>query len=121
MRPVMDVVVRVVGLGITAAVEFALQPLGELELALGVGDAVLLLLQLGVVVGELVEENGDGHAVEDDAKGDAAERHTAAQVGDRHDVAVADSGDAHLQDDKDSSRLICVCARQRFLPENMWN
>lgn len=117
----MDVVVRVVGLGITAAIEFALQPLGELELALGVGDAVLLLLQLGVVVGELVEENGDGHAVEDDAKGDAAERHTAAQVGDRHDVAVADSGDAHLQDDKDSSRLICECARPRFLPENMWN
>lgn len=100
----MNVVVRIVGLGITAANKFALQPLGELELALGVGEPVLLLLQLSIVVGELVEENGDGHAVEDDAEGDAAERHTAAQVGNGHDVPIADSGDAHLQDDKDLSR-----------------
>lgn len=109
MRPVVDVVVRVFRLGVVATFKLALQSLDELEPALSVGNPVLLLLQLGIVVRKLVEENGDGHAVEDDAKGDAAKRHAAAQVGDRHDVTVADSGDAHLRDDKDPSRFIlCV-------------
>lgn len=99
--PVMHLVVRVVGLRLLAAVELAPQALGELELALRVGKPVLLLLQFGVVVGELVEQNGDGHAIEDDAERDAAECHAAAQIGDRHDVTVAHSGDAHLEDDKD--------------------
>lgn len=96
-------------MGIVAISEFALQPLDELKLALSVGNSILLLLQLGIVVGKFVEENGDGHAVEDDAKGDAAKCHAAAQVGDRHDVTVADGGDAHLQDDKDPSGVYIVC------------
>lgn len=91
-------------MGILAIFEFALQPLDELELALSVGNPILLLLQLGIVVRKLVEENGDGHAVEDDAKGDAAKRYTAAQVGDWYDVTVTNSGDAHLQDDKNPSK-----------------
>lgn len=107
----MLVLVQLVRLGILAAFKFALQPFGELELALGVGDPVLLLLQLGVVVGELVEEDGNGHAVEDDAEGDAAEGHAAAQVGDRHHVAVADGGDAHLQGDtRRRPPLVNLCA-----------
>lgn len=46
-------------------------------------------LELGVVVGELVVEDGDGHAVEDDAEGDAGEGEDPAQVGLRQHVAVA--------------------------------
>lgn len=96
----MDLVVRVLWLhlGFAACVILALQASSNLEGALCVGKAVLLFLQLGVVVGKLVEQNGDGHAVEDDTKGDAAEGHTAAQVGDGDHVAVAHGGDAHLRD-----------------------
>lgn len=98
--PVMYLIIRV-GLRLLAALELTPQALGELELALRVGKPVLLLLQFGVVIRELVEQNGDGHAIEDDAERDAAECHAAAQIGDRHDVTVAHSGDAHLEDDRD--------------------
>lgn len=96
----MDLVIRVLQLrlGFAACLILALQAPSDLEGALCVGKAVLLLLQLGVVVGKLVEKNGDGHAVEDDTKGDAAKGHTAAQVGDGNHVTVAHSGDAHLRD-----------------------
>lgn len=99
--PVMDLVVGVLllQLGFAARVALAFQASPDLEGALGVGIAVLLFLQLGVVVGKLVEENGDGHAVEDDTEGDAAEGHAAAQVGDGNHVAVAHGGDAHLREE----------------------
>lgn len=90
-------IIRVIVCGFEAVVKLAPQPFLELKGALDVGLGALLVLEFGVVVGELVEEDGDGHAVEDDAKGDAAERHAAAQVGDGHHVPVAHSGDAHLQ------------------------
>lgn len=65
----------------------------------GLGDGgVLLRLELGVVVGELVVEDGDGHAVQDDAEGDAGEGEEAAQVGLGEHVAVAHRGNAHLED-----------------------
>lgn len=97
--PVMDLVVGVLWLqlGSAACVILALQASSDLEGSLCVGKAVLLFFQLGVVVGKLVEQNGDGHAVEDDTKGDAAEGHTATQVGDGNHVAVAHGGDAHLR------------------------
>lgn len=96
----MDLVVRVLRLQLVfaACVVLALQAPPDLEGAFRVGEAIFLFLQLGVVVGKLVEENGDGHAVEDDPKGDAAEGHAAAQVGDGNHVAVAHGGDAHLGD-----------------------
>lgn len=98
--PVVDLIIRVLRLqlGFAAGVILALQAPPDLEGALRVGIAVLLFLQLGVVVGKLVEQNGDGHAVEDDPKGDAAEGHTAAQVGDGNHITVAHGGDAHLRD-----------------------
>lgn len=97
----MDLVVGVLRLQLGLAVHIALAPQAfpDLEGALCVGVAVLLFLQLGVVVGKLVEENGDGHAVEDDPEGDAAEGHAAAQVGDGNHVAVAHGGDAHLREE----------------------
>lgn len=65
-------------------------PPGKLHLPTGPGDSgVLVGLELGVVVGELVVEDGDGHAVEDDAEGDAGEGEDPAQVGLRQHVAVA--------------------------------
>lgn len=60
-------------------------------------------LELGVVVGELVVEDGDGHAVEDDAEGDAGEGEDAAQVGLREDVAVTHGGNTHLEETMDES------------------
>lgn len=68
-----------------------------MQLAAGPGDGrVLVGLELGVVVGELVVEDGDGHAVEDDTKGDAGEGKDAAQVGLWEHVAVAHRGNTHL-------------------------
>lgn len=60
------------------------------------GGSVLVGLELGVVVRELVVQDGDGHAVEDDAEGDAGQSQDAAQVGLREHVTVADRGNAHL-------------------------
>lgn len=97
-----------------AGVVLALQASSDLEGALCVGKAVLLFLQLGVVVGKLVEQDGDGHPVEDDTKGDAAEGHTAAQVGDGNHVAVAHGGDAHLRDQEGKSEALNVVKRNKI-------
>lgn len=77
--------------GVLAALSQLLcRPPGKLHLPTGPGDGgVLVGLELGVVVGELVVEDGDGHAVEDDAEGDAGEGEDPAQVGLRQHVAVA--------------------------------
>lgn len=81
-----------------AVVELLHRPLGESDppsfLQRG---RVLVGLELGVVVRELVEEDGDWQAVEDDAERDADESEHAAQYGLRVDVSVAHSGDADLQ------------------------
>lgn len=69
------------------------EPPGELERVAGL---VLVGLQLGVVVRELVVEDGDGHAVEDDAKGYAAKCHYPAEYCVRHRVSVAHRGEADL-------------------------
>ena len=58
--PIMYLIIGVLWLGLEAAVKFAPQTFPELEGALCVGDVVFLLLQFGVIVGELVEQNGDG-------------------------------------------------------------
>lgn len=55
-------------------------------------------LERGVIVRELVVEDGDGHAVEDDAKGDAGKGEETAQVGLREHVAITHCGNAHLKD-----------------------
>lgn len=57
---------------------------------------VLVRLELAVVIGELVVEDGDRHPVEDDAEGDAEEGEEPAQVRLRVHVSVAHGGDAHL-------------------------
>ena len=61
------------------------------------GVAALLCLQLGVVVRELVEEDGDGHAVQNDSKGNADEGEEPAQVSLGVHVAVAHGRDACLK------------------------
>lgn len=79
-------------------------PPGELHFATSLGDGgVLVGFELGVVVGELVVEDGDGHAVEDDTEGDAGEGKDAAQVGLREDVSVAHGGNTHLEEMRQSS------------------
>lgn len=95
--PKVYLVIRVLWLRFKAAVKPAPQTFPELEGALCVGERVFLLLQFGVIVGKLIEQNGNRHAVEDDAKRYAAKRNTAAKVGDRDNIAIAHSGDAHLQ------------------------
>lgn len=69
-----------------------------MDLPTGFGDiGVLVGLELGVVVGELVVKDGDGHAIEDDAKGDAGEGEHTTQDGFREHVAIAHCGNAHLE------------------------
>lgn len=58
---------------------------------------VLVSLELAVVIGEFVVEDGDWHPVEDDPESDAEEGKEPAQVGLRVHVSVAHSGDAHLR------------------------
>lgn len=94
--PIMYLIIGVLGLRLKAAVKFAPQTFPELEGALCVWDAVFLLLQFGVVVRKLVEQDGDGHAVEDDAERDATKCHTAAKIWDGDDITIANSRDAHL-------------------------
>lgn len=78
-------------------------PPGKVHLPARLGDGgVLVSLELCVIVGELVVENGDGHAVKDDAKGDAGEGKDSAQVGLRQHVAVANCGNTHLKDEGDT-------------------
>ncbi len=57
-------------------------------------------LELGVIIGELVVEDGDGHAVQDNAKGDAGEGKDTAQIGLREHVTVADCGNTHLMNER---------------------
>lgn len=72
-----------------------------MHLPASLGDSgVLLGLELGVVVRELVVKDGDRHAIEDDAEGDAGESEDAAQVGLREHVAIAHSGNTHLEDER---------------------
>lgn len=61
------------------------------------GGGILVGLEFGVVVGELVEEDGDGQTVQDDAEGDADEGEEATQHRLRVDVSIAHCGDADLQ------------------------
>lgn len=83
---------------LVALCELLCRSSGEVQLPAGPADGrVLVGLELGVVVGELVIEDGDGHAVEDDAKGDAGEGKDTSQVGLWEHVAVAHSGNAHLK------------------------
>lgn len=61
-------------------------------------DGVVLMgLELGVVVRELVIQDGDGHAVEDDCKGDTSSSQDAAQAGFREHVTIANGGNYHLK------------------------
>lgn len=62
-------------------------------------------LELGVVVGELVVKDGDGHAVEDDAEGDAGEGKDAPQVGLREHVAVAHCRNTHLEGKRENENI----------------
>lgn len=82
------------------------RPPGKLHLPAGFGDgSVLVGLELGVVVRELVVKDGDGHAVEDDAEGDAGEGEDAAQVGLGEHVAVAHCGNTHLEDKRENQNI----------------
>ncbi|PWA16167.1 hypothetical protein CCH79_00020619 [Gambusia affinis] len=92
-------------------------PLDEADLPPRPADhGELVGLELGVVVGELVVEDGDGHPVQDDAERDAGEGEDAAQVGFREHVAVSHRGDAHLhqQTGGDTS-----CSTLYTMAENM--
>lgn len=95
--PIVYLIIRVLRAGVEAVLKITPKTFLELEGALCVWKVVFLLLQFGIIVGELVEQNGNGHAIEDDAKGDAAECDTAAEIGDRDNISVAHSGDANLQ------------------------
>lgn len=57
---------------------------------------VLVSLELAVVIGEFVVEDGNGHPVEDDPESDAEEGKKPAQVSLWVHVSIAHSGDAHL-------------------------
>lgn len=96
--PIVYLIIGVFWLRFKAAVKLTPQTFPELEGAFNVCMGVFLFLELGIVVRELIEQNGDGHAVEDDAEGNAAKCHTATQIGDRDDVSIAHSGDTHLQE-----------------------
>lgn len=95
------VTLRMLGRSVCGAkvlTQFGHSPLGEAHFAtLPEGGGVLVGLELGVVVGELVEEDGDGQAVEDDAEGDADEGKEAAQHSLRVHVSIAHGGYAHLR------------------------
>lgn len=67
---------------------------------------VLVGLELGVIVWELVEEDGDGQTVEDDPEGDADEGEDPAQRRLRVDVSVADGGDADLQQETQTPTMV---------------
>lgn len=61
------------------------------------GGCVLVGLEFGVIVRELVEEDGNGQTVQDDPERDADEREDTTQHGLRVDVPIAHRGDAHLE------------------------
>lgn len=84
--------------GANILTQFGHSPLGKAHFAaLSEGGGVLVGLELGVVVGELVEEDGDGQAVEDDSKGDANEGKEAAQHCLRVHVSITHGGYAYLK------------------------
>lgn len=84
--------------GAKVLTQFGHGPLGKAHFAaLPEGGGVLVGLELGVVVGELVEEDGDGQAVEDDAEGDAYEGKEAAEHRLRVHISITHSGYAHLE------------------------
>lgn len=79
--------------------QFGHGPLGEAHFAaLPEGGGVLVGLELGVIVRELVEEDGDRQAIEDDSEGDADEGKEAAQYRLRVHVSVTHGGYAHLEE-----------------------
>lgn len=83
--------------GVAALGQPLRRPPNKVELPACLSDAGdLERLELSVVDGEVVVEDGDGHPVEDDAKGDAGQGQDAPQLGFREHVPVADGGDAHL-------------------------
>lgn len=67
--------------------------------------SVLISLELAVVIGEFVVEDGDRHPVEDNPKSNAEEGKEPAQVGLWVHVSVAHCGDAHLHGKK--GRVSC--------------
>lgn len=74
------------------------RPLGKSHLpSVLQGGGVLVGLEFGVVVRELVEEDRYGQTIEDDSKSNADEGKNTAQYGLWIDVSVAHSGDADLQ------------------------
>lgn len=76
-------------------------PLGKSDLpSILRGGGVLIGLELGVIVWELVEEDGYGQTVEDDSESDADESEDTTQYGLWVDVSVAHSGDADLQGER---------------------
>lgn len=84
--------------GAKVLTQFGHSPLGKAHFApFPEGGGVLVGLELGVVVGELVEEDGDRQAVEDDSKGDADEGKEAAQHSLRVHVSVTHGRYAHLE------------------------
>lgn len=86
---------------------------GELERD---GGLVLVGLQLGVIVRELVVEDGDGHPVEDDTKRDAREGHHPAQHCVRHCVSVAHCGEADLRrgkEERQNEDSICLDLKKK--------
>lgn len=58
--------------------------------------SVLISLELAVVIGEFVVENGNWHPIEDNPKSDAEEGKKPAQMGLWIHVSIAHSGDAYL-------------------------
>lgn len=94
-------------------------PTEEMDLPACFAEAgVLVGLELGVVVGELVIQDGDGHAVEDDSKGDTSYSQDAAQVGFREHVPVANGGNAHLKERgaaRFASRARCYLTARQFV------
>lgn len=84
--------------GAKVLAQFGHRPFGEAHFPpFPQGGGILVGLEFGVVVGELVEEDGDGQTVQDDAEGDADEGEEATQHRLRVDVSVAHRGDADLQ------------------------
>lgn len=85
--------------------ELSHSPLGKPHLpSLLQGGPVLVGLEFGVIVRELVEEDGDGQTVQDDSKRNADERKQTAQDGFWVNVPITHSGDADLQGEKESER-----------------
>lgn len=88
-----------------AAAERINCPLGKSHLPTFLqAGCVLVGFKFGVIVRELVEEDGNGQAVEDNAKRDTNEGEDTTQHGLRVHVSIAHSGDAHLKEDTHTER-----------------